>query len=821
MDEDPQSRFQRLEFIAERFSLLGSQLSQVAERLRSVEADLPKDLAEKVTTSCKNFAGLYARLLALTESLIASLRRAAEKTEQKRTTAEQVRRDALALLERVLALSYSRSQHFLPLERCKVQARRLRRFLTDPRRKDSLPEIQALAEGNHPLGALLTLVENSGELDNETWEGLRNTVAQAFGVPLAAAASRGQLLFPGKKNPKAFLENGAEPVPAKSPEQVLQEARQKALAEAQEAVEPETPVDLEGLGEPEGVPWRCVIGILGFFPPLLILLFMASHFRGLISLEALDYAQAARHLARGDGFITSVISPLSLTFRAQLNSHPDLSHSPFFVGLLALLFRLGGSTDRMAALGSVLGWLLSVWLTFALSYRLFGRGIAFLSTVLYLANGVMLAQAISGRPTTWITTFLLALGLALSGQRTSESRSFWRQVVWASFFWGLCYLTDALWTLPLGVVLILHWYRRLPYRAGEDDLFPPNPREGWLERFRWSWENKIAQPRHRAVALALMVFLVTVSPWAVRQYRVTGKPFFHLPYYEVLSQTPTFPGATIYERLDPGFSPFSFPVSRPREMFRKLALGLVKLRSTWLEVSDPYVAALFLMGLCIPLANPAAHSLRWTVVWMLVLYTGWVNLTAQRAEALLPFAPLVTMLGVAACFDMLKERAPQLTLGRFQVPPAVLQRLLAWGLFLFVAYPLIFTQSLLASQEPLPLPADGETLRRLTGPGEVIMTDIPEILAWHTNRPCLRLCQRDTDWQRIEGLLGPVQVIYFSPMVQYRPPEEWGDWWYLALRSTMGYREFSPRPSAQEGAVLLVRKTKRIPSNAFPIEEAP
>jgi len=813
VDQDPQARFQRLESLAERFAALGAHLSQAADRLRSSGIPLPEELAGKVTTSCRNFTGLYGQLLALTESLMDSMLRAVERAAQRSRREDSVHQQALAVLERVLALSHSRFQHFRPLEKCKVQARRLRRLLADPPGTEMQPEMQALASGEHPLAALLTLAENSGELDDESWEQLRHTVAQAFGVPLAAAASRGQLLFPGKKTPK----NERAPLPAKPPEEVLREAQREAPADE----EPEVPVGLEGFEEAEGVPWRLVGGVLGFLPLVLILLFMASHFRGLASPEALDYAQVARHLARGEGFITSVISPLSLTFQATLRPHPDLAHSPFFVGLLAFLFRLGGATDRMAALASILGWLFSVWLTFALSYRLFGRGLAFLSTVLYLANVGMLRQAISGRPTTWMTTFLLALWLTLSWQRETARRPSWKQVALAGFFLGLCYLTHALWTLPLAAVLVFHLSRLFPYRADDNELFPPAPTAGWLERFRWRWGGILSQPRHRALGLALGAFLLTVSPWAVRQYRITGKPFFHLTSYDVLSQTPSFPGETIYERLDPGFSPFSFPVSRPREMLRKLAVGLVKLRSTWLEVSDPYLAALFLVGLFIPLSHPLAQNLRWTLLLTLGLYTGWVTLTDQRAEALLPLAPLVTLLGVSPAFELLKERAPQVTLGRFQMPPAMLQRLLAWGLFLLIAYPLIFTQSLLSSPGPLPPPADAATLRRITAPDEVIMTDIPEILAWYTGRLCLRLCQRETDWQRIETVLGPIQVVYFSPLVRARPPEEQGDWWDVALRSLVGYREFWPQPAAEEGAVLLVRQTKRIPPGALEAEESP
>ena len=86
------------------------------------------------------------------------------------------------------------------------------------------------------------------------------------------------------------------------------------------------------------------------------------------------------------------------------------------------------------------------------------------------------------------------------------------------------------------------------------------------------------------------------------------------------------------------------------------------------------------------------------------------------------------------------------------------------------------------------------------------MTDIPELLAWHTGRPCLRLCRREIARQRIEGMVGPVQCLYFSPAIWNRPREEQGDWWTWALRPGVGFAQFAYLPSATPNSVLLLRQ---------------
>src|SRR5436190_20542720 len=111
---------------------------------------------------------------------------------------------------------------------------------------------------------------------------------------------------------------------------------------------------------------------LSLAPPVLMLIVVAAKFQGLGDALALDHAQLARHLARGDGWVTSFVRPLCLTFHAALRPAPDLTSAPLHPLFLALAFRFFAATDRVVAGAGAALWVLSVWLTFAAARSWFG-----------------------------------------------------------------------------------------------------------------------------------------------------------------------------------------------------------------------------------------------------------------------------------------------------------------------------------------------------------------------------------------------------------------------------------------------------------------
>src|ERR1043166_2240397 len=115
---------------------------------------------------------------------------------------------------------------------------------------------------------------------------------------------------------------------------------------------------------------RTVLGYVALLalPPLLAVIVLASKFTGLQTADAFDRAQLARHLAAGDGFVTSVVRPLSLAFKPDITPHPDLYNAPLPPLVLSAFFRLIHPSERVTAVAGLLIWILCVWLVYGLTW---------------------------------------------------------------------------------------------------------------------------------------------------------------------------------------------------------------------------------------------------------------------------------------------------------------------------------------------------------------------------------------------------------------------------------------------------------------------
>ena len=117
---------------------------------------------------------------------------------------ETVQQQALAMLDRLLSIRYSgTSDAQAALNDCQNQARQVRGLVATAI-PANLPQVAiSLVKGNHPLCALLSLLEEADRLDDDRWVQLEDTVARSFGRSLAVAASRGKLQILGGAAPAA------------------------------------------------------------------------------------------------------------------------------------------------------------------------------------------------------------------------------------------------------------------------------------------------------------------------------------------------------------------------------------------------------------------------------------------------------------------------------------------------------------------------------------------------------------------------------------------------------------------------------------------
>jgi uncharacterized protein YjdB len=191
----------QLDSLSTSFPSLGSRLSQAAKELQEGGIPLSDSLLDEVVGYCRNFTTARNQALELGKSLrqssntvslqnIRDLVKAVEAVEGNAETRQQV----LSLLDRLLGIVHQEQSNFAPLQPVYEQAKELKTALSQAAAAELPKAAIALAEGKHPLSALLTLVEQGKNLDDSQWETLEETVETAFSKQLAVAISRGKLI---------------------------------------------------------------------------------------------------------------------------------------------------------------------------------------------------------------------------------------------------------------------------------------------------------------------------------------------------------------------------------------------------------------------------------------------------------------------------------------------------------------------------------------------------------------------------------------------------------------------------------------------------
>src|SRR5271155_4099775 len=168
---------------------------------------------------------------------------------------------------------------------------------------------------------------------------------------------------------------------------------------------------------------RTLLGYVALLalPPLLAVIVLASKFSGWQTPDAFDRGQLARHLAAGDGFVTSVVRPLSLGFNSDIARHPDLYNAPPCPLVVSLAYRMVHPSERVAACAGVVVWILSLWLVYGIARAWCRPEAAALATLLYGVNAAAIASAVQGLPYVLASmTVLLAVWLVLGHLRTAE-----------------------------------------------------------------------------------------------------------------------------------------------------------------------------------------------------------------------------------------------------------------------------------------------------------------------------------------------------------------------------------------------------------------
>lgn len=504
---------------------------------------------------------------------------------------------------------------------------------------------------------------------------------------------------------------------------------------------------------------RWVVAV--FAAVVLALWYTAAEFRGLEKREAQDMAQLARNLARGEGFTTSVIRPISLwhlkTYRADhqplFDAHPDLANAPLYPLLLSGVFRLAGPKVFQAKLPDQTyapeQWLivpfnqLCLFATLLLVYfwakRLFDLRIAVTASLLLLFSNTLWAYAISGLPTTLLQLLVLSAVYCLyradarlnggeSPLPADGTAKLW--ILASAVLLGLCYLTQY-GSFFLLIPLAFYVTRIL------------SGRQAWL----WA-------------GIYVAIFAAVIAPWCLRNYQISGS-ILGIARYQIIASDTLYRNSTI-------------DLTTSWYLRSSLSRFMTQLSATWADTWRNIGAdlSLFFMVVGLLYGFRRTDTSRLRQVLVLLLMAGIFGLALiglpgdpgsptglPAGNLLVLFLPLVMIYGVAF-FYLLFDRI------QFQMR---LTQLATLSVFVGVnVIPIVFTL-LPPARGPYPYPPYCPPYTRLIAhwfdKEEVGFSDAPWSVAWYADRRCVWLPITPEQMTEIHDFVAPqnTHFIFLTP----------------------------------------------------------
>lgn len=481
-------------------------------------------------------------------------------------------------------------------------------------------------------------------------------------------------------------------------------------------------------------------------------IYFASQFRGLRDAGSMEYAQLARNMSAGKGYVTSCIRPADISYlsqpagRAFSASHcPDIRNQPFFPAVLSLGFKLARTPFVANKVSSVLDaessvivpvcvlfTVLTGFLVYLIGLRLFGRLVAVVSVIVFFLSKSVLDDSISGLPGSLTAFLVTAISYAAVSFRDAYERN--------RSMGLLVYVFVSMAILSTAAILT-------SYKMA---VFVPVMAFFMVAGFL------------RRGFLTAGVFLVfvclLVSPWLIRNWKVSGNAFGMAPY-EALHDT------AIHK--EDSFDRQVAPVTDSARIVRTLK---VKFMSKFPEVCEMnlrsvgngLIICLFLVAAFHKFEREEVNQLKGSVLVVLLLMAAiGAFFSADAGGVFKPFLPLVIIFGVAFFFAVLE---------RDEFADMSWKMLLTVVLVMIAAMPAIFAVAGRTGRIPYPpyYPPFVSYVSGLLGPEEIMCTDIPWATAWYGSRTSVLIPQSVDDFKAINAAT-PMKGLYLTTVTGNRP----------------------------------------------------
>ncbi len=469
----------------------------------------------------------------------------------------------------------------------------------------------------------------------------------------------------------------------------------------------------------------------------LFLHFYNARFTGLNNWEAIDAAQVGLNFAKGRGLKTSVVYPLALALRTPDTKRADIRQGPLYPLLLSLFFRAKIAGDETVAMANGLLHLLTAWLLYLLVKALYDKATALIATIAYLFSLEAIGQALTGNGVTLGALVVLA-SLLCWAQTVGKTRP--ENAVSGRLATRML-ASPLLWLMASGILL------GIMYLTGEFSLLT-------IGALGWFVATSRALDRKKSAAILAGLFILTISPWLIRNYRTLHTFGLPLKQYELVMHTRTFPGHSILWSMPDNLPhPIKFVLTHPKQMLIKVFNGLTGLYRAIPAMVSPYLWPFLGLGYFLVVQTEFQRRVwKFLAAGVLLQALTLCFYDVTDLTSVYVFIPLACGLAVAAAVQFVRQ----------YVPPARARLALVAGIAALVIFPYATSATLGGKVPASPSLHNLGLLANAVHPKDMIASDIAWDVAWYAERKAMLLPRDAPEFKRLVDMGYRPAYVYLS-----------------------------------------------------------
>jgi len=435
--------------------------------------------------------------------------------------------------------------------------------------------------------------------------------------------------------------------------------------------------------------------------------FYATHTKEITGSDDREYASIARNVANGKGIVRNFVYPVEINFFEKLPI-PEFVHPPGYPLIIAGFFKLFGISDFVALLPSILSFFGLLLLLFFFAKGYLEIRTATVTAVILIFNREILDMSIVALSEIVYTLFFLVFFVLFVRARSS------RGIFIAGILLGASHLVrENIYPLLLPLFVYLYFYPDLP---------------------RW-----------KKIVIFAVGFSIPVIPNMIRSLSETGSPFFSYGKFTLMAFTEKYPWLNVYRDIRMA-SLSEFLINEPGQFISKYLSNLVTAVEQIMSVSNPYVLAFFIVEMFYWKIGPEWKRIKMLFLFLLISQILFISLFTFTHRFFIPFLPMMILFASQGFLRISNE-----WIGA--VGNQWKRRASIFSLFIFLIFFMIPTgYIILKPGKPLTLDSkippfgfliSGGEAKSLNGflkgelkEGQVVWTDLPEILEWEGNRWC-------------------------------------------------------------------------------------